>query len=454
MPEAIATTKRKFYKALDALTTSASTSKTAQPPECPLSSAAAFDEARERAAKRVRLRASAANPAELTNAASVARLPPPPPQPPAPRSSKQLPPFSPWSQQTFLARLETFSNVSKWHPKPDAISEVAWAKRGWVCVDVNTVACSSGCGKRVVVSVERQVKNLVADQEAADEEDYDEGESAIDAEAVENALVERYQHLTIEGHSETCLWRKAGCKDDIYRLALVRPAVWQPELQQRVQSVLHIRKSVVAIEISIPSPANAQPSETRKLIDELPSHVLSPIDAQPAEQERAFYIAMHGWRGVTEAGTDLLKCDACFQRIGLWMYQPSYRSKHLSEEDGDESSQATVDLLEMHRYYCPWRNAESQKATESLHGLNASQILARVVASCVRDHRRRTRDDRSYLDEEPENAAPEPNDEPATVLSREEVVRQDKDRESRLRKLKNLFSVKRRTSPLTSRERQ
>ncbi|KAF3050348.1 hypothetical protein E8E11_007267 [Didymella keratinophila] len=40
------------------------------------------------------------------------------------------PNFQPYSQSAFLERLQTFT-VKKWSTKPDPISEVAWAKRGW-----------------------------------------------------------------------------------------------------------------------------------------------------------------------------------------------------------------------------------------------------------------------------------------------------------------------------------
>ncbi len=61
------------------------------------------------------------------------------------------PNFVPWDRDRFLERLETFRKVDRWSPKPSAINEVEWAKRGWSCTDVMRVACVGGCGHSVVV---------------------------------------------------------------------------------------------------------------------------------------------------------------------------------------------------------------------------------------------------------------------------------------------------------------
>ena len=111
------------------------------------------------------------------------------------------PHFQPYSQPAFLERLQTFS-VKKWSTKPDAISEVEWAKRGWECEAWNTVACRGGCEKRVVVSLRPRRKG----------EDGREIERSEDmGYEVKPGLVERYQGMIIEGHGEECLWRKTGC---------------------------------------------------------------------------------------------------------------------------------------------------------------------------------------------------------------------------------------------------
>lgn len=50
--------------------------------------------------------------------------------------------------------------MDRWSPKPSAISEVVWAKRGWVCADVARVSCVCGCGGSVVVKLPDELDEL------------------------------------------------------------------------------------------------------------------------------------------------------------------------------------------------------------------------------------------------------------------------------------------------------
>lgn len=360
-----------------------------------------------------------------------------------PRDDKQIPNFSPWSQETFLARLKTFSKVSYWHPKPEVIGEVHWAKRGWSCVDLNTVACKGGCERRVVVKLDTMgtvVKKALANDDDDEEEEVDEAE-------LEQALAERYQDEIVNGHTETCLWRKAACKDDIYRLSLVRPVVWKPLLQEGYTSLLGVSKSIKNITLKSANAIDTAYLPYERLASELPADALPPTETDPNLKAKALEIALHGWRGSCEFRADLLHCETCFQRIGLWMYQPGYKpgkpsnEPNENNEEDEEDEIAVIDLTEMHREHCPWRNAVSQKATGSLEGLNACQILHRVVSTWTREQRRKSDEQQRGVSEDLH--APGSPEVETPKLSREEVERQDKERESRLRKLKRMFTVKR-----------
>ncbi|KAF2210912.1 hypothetical protein CERZMDRAFT_99084 [Cercospora zeae-maydis SCOH1-5] len=454
MPEAIATTKRKFYKALDALTnlpptaaTHAATSITASNKRSS-AAATAFDDARERARKRLRHSTSTTSLDDVAANASVASLPRTLPLKLRPKNSvdsKTLPNFSPWSQESFLARLKTYSSVSTWHPKPDPIGEVEWAKRGWVCVDVNTVACRGGCEKRVIVSLNTATRPSqgVHETETGNVADSnDDGDDDAHAAALEEALAERYKDEIIDGHSTSCMWRKAGCKDDIYRLPIVRSSVWQPQLSQRFRSLLSMGSSIDKIKTR----ALKSTSVLEKLLNELPRDVIDPADITHPCSVKAFEIALHGWRGAPESGNDLLYCDACFQRVGLWMYQPEYiasRRRPSTTDDGEDV--ASVDLVEMHREHCPWRNPETQKATGSLAELNAAQVLHKAVANAARDCRRRSHESVSIARASEQDREAEEMSTGTLTLTRAEVAQQDKERESRMRRLKNLFNIKRKS---------
>ena len=447
MPEgiAIATTKRKFYKALDSFTASSqvslvpSTTESTPISKRPATATQAFDEARERAKKRLRYSTS-------SSSLPPAVIPAPTPTKKVVGKPSELPNYSPWSHEAFLARLKTFSSVSLWHPKPEAISEVEWAKRGWICVDVNTVACRGGCERRIVVSLASPKRAV--EQEGEDSEDDDEEDDDDDHEtALEQALAARYKDMIIDGHGANCLWRKEGCKDDIYRLQIVRPSIWQPELRKRYQSTIAINHAIQNVKLKLVDKHDPKILPAQRLLEELPKDIVETTDGMDDSTgaESALDVAMHGWRGSKEAGSELLNCDACFQRIGLWMYQPDYRPPTINCDDEEDANSKSLDLVELHREHCPWRDPATQQASGSLKGFNACQILQQVVSTYARDQRRRS-DEQTANTKMDQNESAEAPVSDALKLSRDEIAQQDKDRESRLRKLKSMFTIKRRSN--------
>lgn len=78
----------------------------------------------------------------------------------SPSSTTSRPSFVPWDRERFLERLETFRRVDRWSPKPPAINEVQWAKRGWICTDLMRVTCVGGCGGSVVVKLPDEIDEL------------------------------------------------------------------------------------------------------------------------------------------------------------------------------------------------------------------------------------------------------------------------------------------------------
>ena len=445
MPEAVETKKRRLYRLLDNLSSTDLATTPSKPDafntENTRTAAERFDDARERASKRLRCSTSS-----LSLPFNATRLP----RSTSPAGSKrastplQPPNYSPWSHDAFLARLKTFSRVTLWHPgKPDAINEVQWAKRGWVCVDVNTVACRGGCERRMVISMTSS-GTYAEDQ---DGEQDDNGQQALEA-----ALTERYKTEITNAHAESCLWRKSGCKDDIHHLQVIRPSIWQPELAKRVKSAVEIQRATEQVTFVSVEREGMKTFTPERLASELPANILDNAAAPKDTISTALDIALHGWRGSTESGSELLHCDACFQRVGLWMYQPGYRRRPAEPEE-EVSDPLTVNLIELHRDHCPWRNAASQNAPGSLQGLNATQVLARVVTTFARDHRRRSNE--SAVDKEPapgstDAATPCKQDPAFTAPSTEDVASRDRERESRLRKLKRMLTIKRRSKVIST----
>jgi hypothetical protein len=65
------------------------------------------------------------------------------------------PKYSPSDRGELLKRLATFQEITDWTPKPDRVSEVEWAKRGWMCQGKERVRCTL-CHKELVVKLNRR----------------------------------------------------------------------------------------------------------------------------------------------------------------------------------------------------------------------------------------------------------------------------------------------------------
>jgi hypothetical protein len=63
--------------------------------------------------------------------------------------------YCPSDRNELLRRLGTFQELTDWTPKPDRVSEVEWAKRGWVCQGKERVRCTL-CNKEVVVGLNKK----------------------------------------------------------------------------------------------------------------------------------------------------------------------------------------------------------------------------------------------------------------------------------------------------------
>ncbi|KAI3785625.1 hypothetical protein L1987_44749 [Smallanthus sonchifolius] len=62
----------------------------------------------------------------------------------------QPPMCRPWDREDLLKRLSTFKSMT-WFAKPEVVSAISCARRGWINVDTDTIACES-CGARLFFS--------------------------------------------------------------------------------------------------------------------------------------------------------------------------------------------------------------------------------------------------------------------------------------------------------------
>jgi hypothetical protein len=283
----------------------------------------------------------------------------------SPSIPRKTPNFQPHSQEQFLTRVKTFADVKKWTTKPDAISEIEWARRGWSCDTWNTVACKGGCEKRVAVKLYPKRKD--ANGKAIElSEDF--------ATEVDDKLVERYRELVEKGHAEDCLWKKRGCQgkhnhrlehcggtvltrcaEDIYHIAIASRATSSAGLLARYQSFQSIAADLPLHEnIVYPDPS------IQDILQRMPSSLFSSTTPPSSPPDMvAFAFALFGWSGLSESRISLAVCDHCFQRLGLWLSSDT-RLKEMSEKLEVPIESLRLNLLESHREHCPWKSAATQ----------------------------------------------------------------------------------------------
>ncbi|EUC43739.1 hypothetical protein COCMIDRAFT_100040 [Bipolaris oryzae ATCC 44560] len=370
---ALATTKRKFNKLLDNLTASTSTTSLAnslqesnasveslsdpddpnQPNKRPRSAGLSTERERNisEGQERIRqLKEQLMTPRREGTVRVVGKtLYTPKASTPKASTPRKEPNFQPYSQEHFLARLKTFADVKKWTTKPDAINEVEWAMRGWSCDIWNTVACKGGCENRVAVKLRPKRKDASGrDLEMSEDLTVE----------IDNALVERYKELIIEGHAEDCLWRKRGCQEDIYHIPIASRAKSSAELLDRYRSLRAISTDLPFLEhITYPEPS------IRRIVERIPSTFFTSTPDTPYPTSStdivAFGFALFGWTGVSESRISLAVCNHCFQRLGLWLSSAS-RLQEMSRKLEVSVDSLRLNLVEAHREHCPWKNAEVQ----------------------------------------------------------------------------------------------
>lgn len=404
-------------------------------------------------------------------------------------SVENLPVHSPSSQEQFLLRLKTFADVRVWTPKPDAINEVQWARFGWSAVcdgeSRDTVICGV-CKERVVVRMTRE------DKKEQDENEKDQAQSWWHND-LEKGLVEKYKGFIKEGHEEGCLWRSTYCAEDIYGIRMNHPNFWQPVLRERYFSLTALEdalpENIVFPEYN--GKDDRKIFDLEKLIKEMPEEVLQlrerlqqkekenapPADSStnqngdaeanaatepttpspkkkkdppPPVNVKAFALAICGWHGQSISGVNIAHCKHCFQRCGLWLYTSTPSSATTSGTSLlDPSSPMTFNPVDLHRAHCPWKNVRSQAEPGMFKGLAAWQVQCNLLQLWRPPVKWKSPYE---LLEESGDEVEIDEDELLKPVDWEEEERQQRERDTRLRKLKRMFTVKKTDRRLTKRK--
>ena len=174
----------------------------------------------------------------------------------------------------------------------------------------------------------------------------------------------------------------------------------------------------------------------------------------PAINEQALIFALFGWQAEAGHISGLAVCEACFRRLGLWLFKSRSRSTIGSEAAvvEEEASMSRLDVIEEHRDYCPWINAASQNGgvtptnrTPGLSELAGWEILARVIRNTAHLNGRSSQPPAlpsTTVGDDSRGDVGSPADRAGQADAM--ALRDSKDRErwTKLRKLRQVFHIK------------
>ena len=258
-------------------------------------------------------------------------------------------------------------------------------------------------------------------------------------------------------------------------MKMADPNIWQPELKARYQSLIAL-STTMPDTIALPSNTEDAPVkfDLERMVKALADIVLdqpkrdkenqvrpeSGNDAQqeaedaapnedrtPKVDDKALALALCGWSGQKTTGVELAQCSHCFQRCGLWLYTSSPGSKTLSSlTTTTPGSSMAFDPIDLHRAYCPWKNATTQAATGTFKGLNGWQIelsLAEFVAERMDRHEKQR-----LLDLEDERGEYEERTWDDIMAFDRQQAEKEREFESRMARIKRAFTFKKPSSRL------
>lgn len=200
---------------------------------------------------------------------------------------------------------------------------------------------------------------------------------------------------------------------------------------QKTAEAIELETIVQNVEPLIVNP----PSEGNQRLH--PSKVagIVTLDDVPFDRSAAI-LAFFGWSGTLIQQIPMATCSHCFARIGLWLYADK------PADDGSPTKEPLSFDPTVHRDYCPWVNPTSQCALGKFKGLSGWEIGAEYMISDAQ--RRKRTENHGETPADTTSEAPMTDDEDAESRpSREEIEQQDRVRDSRLRRLKAAFSVRR-----------
>ena len=175
----------------------------------------------------------------------------------------------------------------------------------------------------------------------------------------------------------------------------------------------------------------------------------TPADGTPPLNETALFLALFGWQAEDDHIAGLATCNACFRRLGLWLFKtPS--------DSSSDASMERLDVISEHRDYCPWINPILQNGAtrrSSSDGLSGWETLVRTIMSRTTAEPSERSGTEQHTTQEniigAENGSTSVNTDP--VAEEEEHAlrtKKDKERFAKLKRVSQIFRVKSKRSSM------
>jgi hypothetical protein len=269
-----------------------------------------------------------------------------------PAVSESEPTFNPSNSDAFRQRLATFrDDISLWLGKPEKLSGVAWALRGWSCVEKDTVECRS-CNQRVVVDLNPEVSSA----------------DVVPGEPI--SYEDKFEAQIIEGHGEHCSWKDYGCPKSINRVEIKGFYIVQNVLRSRYENII---SAISGINISSLGVKFDNKINLITAFEEFCRRAYSKnppsTTGTPSLDHSLFALALFGWdKHPDSTAIDVtIQCKACFASVGLW---------NIEERGGLQADSS-------HYTDCPWINSEFQnwQSSSTKKVMPACEILATYLGA-------------------------------------------------------------------------
>lgn len=181
--------------------------------------------------------------------------------------------------------------------------------------------------------------------------------------------------MTVCGSSEVakvCIFPEGfnnvlTCPDSILHLPLASTSAALASLRERYDELCS-RQPFLPYEFNVRLPEGF---DLDAILTDLPTNFFK--EPEPAEQtseapnRAALALALFGWQGLYNVRMGSVpnsaSCHTCQRRLGLWMF----KSKEV-DDNGEVIVPAPMDFLDPvreHRFFCPWKNPQTQKRTTS-----------------------------------------------------------------------------------------